>query len=175
MVSSERRVGEKAAIVGIHTIARMLGLSRPATHELVSAGIIKRRSFGKYDAIEVATDYIAHLRKQLVAAREGNADFQTSRAGLIEEKRRIAEIEREKLEGELIHVTAVEDLIDRVATTMRDAIMGLGPKYAPALAGMRGDVRRIAIFLEDAGAKILGDMAAGFKLHRQQIGEQAEQ
>jgi hypothetical protein len=163
MVCSKTSVGEKseprALIVGIHTIARMLGLSRPACHELVSAGIIRRKSYGKYDAIEVATDFIAHQKRQLVAAREGNADFQTSRAGLIEEKRRLAELERERLEGNLLRVDLIEGMVGELVTMIRNAFLGLGPRLAMKLAGR--DARSIAIEIEDETRRICNDFAAG--------------
>jgi hypothetical protein len=165
MVSPKSTVGEKteppAVIVGIHAIARMLGLSRPACHELVSAGIIRRKSFGKYNAIEVATDYVAHLKRQLVAAREGNADWQAARAGLAGERRGMAEMERRKIEGELIPLDLVGWALGQILDTVKYALLGLGSRTTQKMEGMT--IRQRAAFLDDLADSVVNQLGADLR------------
>lgn len=79
--------------------------------------------------------YCANLRAQ-AAGRAGDLDLSQERAALARVHREIAELKKAQLAGTLVLREPLNRLLFTAARTMRDLMLGIGPRLAVSLVGV---------------------------------------
>lgn len=95
-------------------------LTERRIQQLVTAGVIVRLSKGKYDLWPSVKGYINYLKDLAVADEKL----------LTKENLRLKEIQRKKLEGELVDAKAMEEALVKTFGIVRNRIRAIGPKCA---------------------------------------------
>lgn len=117
--------------ISAEVVGRHIGISAVRVRELRRAGAMP--ASGDLDAQRLA--YIEHLRGQAAGrASAGDLDLTQERAALAREQRKKTELERRKLEGELVDVQAVRRAAASMVTATRNALLQIGARLAPVVA-----------------------------------------
>lgn len=136
--NKETKTGAQLYPVG--TIAQLFGLTERRVQQLTQAGIlsaVKVGRYNKYDLLQTIRRYIAYLQAK-VDERETNKDEETqlraqkAEAGLKETKAKLAALELEELESQMIRSELVEAattdmllLIDELITELPEKLKGI--------------------------------------------------
>lgn len=117
--------------ISAEIVGRHIGISAVRVRELRRAGVMP--ASGDLDAQRLA--YIEHLRAQAAGrASAGDLDLAQERAALAREQRMKTEMERRKLEGQLVDVQAVRRAVASMVTATRNSLLQIGARLAPVVA-----------------------------------------
>lgn len=111
----------------VNDLAKCLGITARRVQQLTAEGVIPKTDRGSYDLAAAVPAFIAHLRDR---ASGGLGDQKR----LIKAKARLAEIEVEKAEGELVSLSAVGDVWSEAIVNARNRLRGIPSKAAPLVA-----------------------------------------
>jgi len=114
------------ADVSLAELQFLLGLTRARIGQLEDEGVIERTARGRY-AIESVPCVLADMRRRTA----GPKAWQDVRVELAREKLATARLERQRREGEMIHLGWAVDLISRNFRAARDRIARMPTKLAP--------------------------------------------
>src|SRR4051812_40185685 len=94
----------------VEFVAKLLAISERRVQQLSAQGYIPRAAHGKYDLVPSIRGYIRYLREAGVGSGEVSdaVAFTKHRARLIKERANLAEIERKRLEKELIPAAQIQ-------------------------------------------------------------------
>jgi phage terminase Nu1 subunit (DNA packaging protein) len=113
-------------------LAAILGITERRIGHLVVKKILKRESRGTFDLVDSIQAFIAH-REAVVSAQHGVGAYGKARADLYRERAKMARLQREKLEGELIAKVDIIAMNTAIATVVKTKILAIGSKIAPRL------------------------------------------
>jgi phage terminase Nu1 subunit (DNA packaging protein) len=105
-----------------NTLAQLFGLTARRIRGLAEEGIIPRPRRGEYDLARSIRQYCEYLR---ASATQGSEELGRERVRLLRSRADIAEIERKKLELELIPVADAEMLWSAIIVTVRTRMLAL--------------------------------------------------
>lgn len=123
-------------------ICQLLGVSRAAVGDLVNSGIVVKLGPGEYNGPETCRRYIAHLKQR----QADTPKLTAARVKLAEEKAKIAEMERRRLEGELVSAKQVRDAWITVISVCRTRLLAIPAKVA-ARVKMAGTIVEVAAII----------------------------
>jgi hypothetical protein len=165
-------------------LARELGVSRQAVHDLIERGILQKGEDGTID-VEMAKVAIANRVRpsgKTAAAVLGPApppmgmpapvpppaehqvdpaaatSFHVARTLRESEEARMAKLKRQQLEGSLIELEPAKTAVFTAFRTLRDSAMPLGRRVAPRLASMT-DSRAIQLLIDEEMRSVLKTFA----------------
>ena len=113
-------------------LAAILGLTERRIGHLVVKKILRRESRGTFDLADSVQAFIAH-RETVVATEHGVGAYGKARADLYRERAKMARLQRQKLEGELIAKVDIIAMNTEIATVVKTRILAIGSKIAPRL------------------------------------------
>jgi phage terminase Nu1 subunit (DNA packaging protein) len=113
-------------------LANILGVTERRIGQLVVKKILRRESRGTFDLANSVQAFVAH-RESIVASEHGQGAYGKARADLYRERAKMARLQREKLEGELIAKADIIALNTAIATVVKTRILAIGSKIAPRL------------------------------------------
>jgi len=113
-------------------LAAILGLTERRIGQLVLKKILRRESLGTFDLADSVQAFIAH-RETVVATEHGVGAYGKARADLYRERAKMARLQRQKLEGELIAKVDIIAMNTAIATVVKTRILAIGSKIAPRL------------------------------------------
>jgi phage terminase Nu1 subunit (DNA packaging protein) len=117
-------------------LSALLGVTERAITRLVAKGILRKDSFGTFDVVDVVQAFIQH-REASVAERYGKGAFGEARAELYVERGRIARIQRQELEGQLIPAGEARAAFSTVFGMLRAMMLAVPSRTAPHLVGLK--------------------------------------
>ncbi len=117
----------------VDTIAELLDLTPRRVYQLTTEGIIPKASRGRYELVPVVRGYIKYLRDRAINAdvKDGDADH---RKRLTKARADIAEMEAERLAGELVPVDRAEQVWTDAVANFRQRTLAVAHKAAPMVA-----------------------------------------
>ena len=114
-----------ALIVDIHTLREALGgLSEPMILKLVQSGTVKKIAVNQYDLTASTAAYIGSLRART------EPGLSVARRQLLEEKLKLAQIERAEREGKVAPVEQYAKAWAAMCVPVRQQFLGLPSKLA---------------------------------------------
>ena len=131
--------------LGTDVMAKMLKLTARRLQQLENEGVVQKSERGRWPMIPTLHAYIDYLR---ALATRGDVEgttadaYTTERARLTKTKADIAELERQKLAGEVIPADAVQSAWAALLSVARTRLMGIGSKLAPRLKVLTTDNER---------------------------------
>jgi len=120
------------------TFAALLGVTCSRVAQLDAHGIIQKLKHGTYRTTEIAK-YCDHLRSQLLNGGSGQT-LTASRAQWLKEKTRITQLERQRLEGELLDRRQMEQTWLGIVGVIRTKLLALPSRAAVKLGMARNAV-----------------------------------
>ncbi len=153
----------------VDTIAELLDLTPRRVYQLTNEGIIPKASRGRYELVPAIRGYIKYLRDRAINAdvKDGDADH---RKRLTKARADIAEMEAERLVGELVPVDRAEKVWTDAVANFRQRTLAVAHKAAPMVAveedidQCQAELTGTEIEIEDhdaAGARSGGNAASG--------------
>jgi phage terminase Nu1 subunit (DNA packaging protein) len=100
---------------------------------------------GEYDMVACVHWYIDYLKGQIERARKGDETEQQARARLVKAMANLRELEYAREQGELIHVSVVRFLWERLVVAFKNKILSLPSKLPQRIIGCRnlGELKAI--------------------------------
>ena len=129
--------------VGVDEIAKIFNLDERSIQRLAKQGVIAKAARGQYDLIDCASAYIRHLQ----TTRPDQKDSHTEKTRLLTAQADRAEMETAQLRGTLVEVADVAEIVDNDYSTVRNRVLGIPSKCAPAVAAT-SDVREVRAIIE---------------------------
>jgi len=117
-------------------LAEVLGISPRTVTKLVDKKVLVRNGYGSFDLHSAVQSYVSH-REAIVAAEHGQGGYGRARTALYQERARMARIQRQEIEGEMIPTKEVIAMNTAIAATVRTRMLSVGPKVAPRLVGLK--------------------------------------
>ncbi len=114
----------------VEIVAELLDLTPRRVYQLTTEGIIPKASRGRYELVPVVRGYIKYLRDRAINAdvKDGGADH---RKRLTKARADIAEMEAERLAGELVPVDRAEQVWTDAVANFRQRTLAVAHKVAP--------------------------------------------
>ena len=128
MVSDAPRGSVPAA-----AMAKLLELTPRRLQQLVAEGVIPRAQRGRYELIPVVQGYVRYLRSRAIAG-DGQGGDPGDRARLVRAKADIAEMEAERMRGNLVPADEADEAWQPIATTIRQRCLATPTRAAPLVA-----------------------------------------
>lgn len=122
-----------AATYPVSTIAKLLMLTERRVQHLAKEGILPRAERGRYELVPVVQAYIKYLRDRAINGDAAEVDG-GHRARLIKARADIAEMEAERLAGDLAPVEEIEKAWTGIISRFRQRSLAVAPKAAPMVA-----------------------------------------
>ena len=113
-------------------LATILGITERRIGQLAVKKVLKRESRGTFDLADSIQTFVAH-REAVVSAEHGQGAYGKARADLYRERAKMARLQRQKLEGELIAKVDIIAMNTEIATVVKTRILAIGSKIAPRL------------------------------------------
>lgn len=120
-------------IVAIGALGRVINLSDRRIQQLMKEGVLERHEKGRYPFLSNVKAYVVYLQ----ARADGGGtviDLEDARKRKLGAEARLAEIELQKAEEEIISVDAHSEVIGKIADVVRGRLTAIPSKTAPALA-----------------------------------------
>jgi len=124
--------------VSTATFANLIGVTPARLAQLNAEGIIQKLKHATYPTTEIAK-YCDHLRNQLLNGGGGQT-LTARRAQWLEEKTRITQLERQRLEGELLDRRQVQETWLGIVGVIRTKLLALPSRAAVKLGMARNAV-----------------------------------
>jgi len=116
------------------TIAKFLDLTPRRLRQLVAEGIIPKTDRGRYPLVGAVQGYIKYLRTRADGRTFDPADeLQTHKLRLVRWRAELAQIEVERLRGELVPASKLEEVLVFLVTSVRSRLLALPRKLAVTL------------------------------------------
>lgn len=138
-------------------IAEWLGVTERRVRQLRDEGVISEVRPGLYALRPTVSKYITYLRK-------GSSDLNEERAKLTKAKREAAEMENDRLRGELLEAGEIEKGLRAMNLNIRSRFLSIPAKLAPALVAANGDQAAIYDLLKRAVCETLEELTDYRKL-----------
>lgn len=144
-------------------LADLLGISTRRVNQLAEARILPRSGNG-FEMRASVRAYLDNLREEIRPANLADAQARLTTA-----KARIAEIQRDRLEGELVAIADVAATVSAEYSVVRQRLLAIPSRLAPRVAG-ESDHREIHRAIEaeivEALSELSGDAARRVELGR---------
>jgi phage terminase Nu1 subunit (DNA packaging protein) len=122
------------------TLAKLFQLTERRVQQLAKDGIIPKAEKGRYDLAGSVRGYIRYLQERAAGRLDGSyqetTDLLQERKRLIKAQADKTESEHQKLRGELIPFTLVEETLNEVAVLFASSVDALPGRLANELAGL---------------------------------------
>lgn len=138
-------------------IAEWLGVTERRVRQLRDEGVISEVRPGLYALRPTVSKYITYLRK-------GSSDLNEERAKLTKAKREAAEMENDRLRGELLEAGEIEKGLRAMNLNIRSRFLSIPAKLAPALVAANGEQAAIYDLLKRAVCETLEELTDYRKL-----------
>lgn len=119
----------------VETLCSLLELTPRRVQQLTAEGILFKVERGRYDLVKSVRGYIAYLRDRAERSASITEDTALSRKRMADAQ--IAELDLEVRRGERIPAADVEEMMQRVASTVRTNILAVPAKVAPLITGKK--------------------------------------
>ncbi len=140
------------------TIAKLLDLTERRVNQLTAEGVIPKVAFGRYQIVPVVQGYIRYLRRRAINGDPGSADeFGTSRTALVKARARMATVEADQFEGQLLRRTDVEKTWIAILTNVRTRLLAIPATTAQSIVHLTTPAQ-VAGLLTDAVTEALDDI-----------------
>jgi phage terminase Nu1 subunit (DNA packaging protein) len=134
-------------------VADVLGISTRRVNQLAEARILPRSGTG-FELRGAVRAYLANLREEIRPATLADAQARLTGA-----KARIAEIQRDRLEGELVAIGDVAAAVAKEYSTVRQRLLAIPSRVAP-VAAVESDPRKIHDAVEREIASALSELSS---------------
>lgn len=122
-------------------LARLFGVSERRVRQMASEGIIPAAaSHGRYDQTLCVQGYVRHLKTRLDTAEHGNASLTAERQRLTSAKADMADMERKRLDGELVPISQITEGWLAAYSNVRTRILAIPDKLAPRIATVHSTI-----------------------------------
>jgi len=150
-----------AILVSLRTLSDCLDISVSLVARMCREGTLPRPTRrGEYDLRDACRAYVKHLRGHRGQAREVvTSAYQDERTRLTRHKADMAEMERQRLLGELVPLGDVTHAWATVVTTLRVRLLSIPTKLAARLALARNAVEAQAL-VRDAIHECLEELSS---------------
>jgi len=135
-------MAEPGASHPIKTLCSLLDLTPQRIQQLTAEGILVKVARGRYDLVKSVRGYISYLRDRASRAASGE-DTSLSRKRMVDAD--LAEIELKIRKAEIILVSDVDEMQQRIAATVRTKLLGVPSKVAPLITPKMNAARIEAI------------------------------
>lgn len=119
------------ATYSVDTLCKLLDLTPRRIRQLTDEGVVFKISRGQYDLVKSVRGYIAHLRERLEKTVAGGDDGGLSRKRMADAL--MAELEYQTRKGERVIAGDVDEMMQRVAMTVRTNVLAVPAKVAPLI------------------------------------------
>jgi len=119
----------------VETLCSLLELTPRRVQQLTAEGILFKVERGRYDLVRSVRGYISYLRDRAERSASITEDTALSRKRMADAQ--IAELDLEVRRGERLPAADVEEMMQRVASTVRTNILAVPAKVAPLITGKK--------------------------------------
>lgn len=164
----------QAATYPVDIIAKLFGLTTRRVQQLSAEHVIPKAERGRYELVPAVQGYIKYLKDRAIGGDIGAGDESEHKRRLLKARADIAEMEAERLAGDLVPTEEVErvwtDIMGRVKTRMQ----AVAPKASPLTSvdnTTQGNHEIIETFINEGlaelaatpviGASVLGASGTG--------------
>lgn len=119
----------------VATLCSLLDLTPRRVQQLTAEGVLFKAERGRYDLVKSVRGYIAYLRDRAAKAASNTEDTALSRKRMADAM--MAELDLEVRRGERLPAEEVDEMMQRVATTVRTNVLAVPAKIAPLLSGKK--------------------------------------
>lgn len=117
----------------IDTIAKLLDLTPRRVNQLVNEGVIPRAERGRYELVPAVQGYIRYLKTKAINADVSTEDSEHKRR-LLKARADIAEMEAERLSGDLVEAASVQKTWIDLMALVRARMLALPAETAELVA-----------------------------------------
>jgi hypothetical protein len=117
----------------VETIAKLLGLTPRRVQQLSGEGVIPKAERGRYELVPAVQGYIKYLKDRAIGGDLPN-DEGVNKGRLLKARADIAEMEAERLAGDLAPVDQIEKAWTEIVARFRQRSLSVAPKAAPLVA-----------------------------------------
>lgn len=117
----------------VGTIAKLLLLTDRRVQQLAREGVLPRGEKGRYELVPAVQGYIKYLKDRAIGA-DLPGDEGDHKRRLLKARADIAEMEAERLAGDLVPVDQVEKVWIEITSRVRQRMLAVAPKAAPIAA-----------------------------------------
>jgi phage terminase Nu1 subunit (DNA packaging protein) len=118
----------------VGTIAALLDLTERRVQQLSAEGVIPRNGHGRYEISSAVRGYIKYLRERAVQGDPKGADeVGASRAMLLKARARLATLEADQFEGQLLKRPDVEKAWSAILVNIRTRLLAIPQSTAQAI------------------------------------------
>lgn len=117
----------------VGTIAKLLLLTERRVQQLVKEGVLPKAERSRYELVPVVQAYIKYLKDRAIGA-DMPGDEGDHKRRLLKARADIAEMEAERLAGDLVPVEQVEKAWVEITSRVRQRMLAVAPKAAPIAA-----------------------------------------
>lgn len=129
--------GEKIPVIAINSetlttadgIARCIGITRQRVVQLCQSLVLEKEDNGKYNITKNVQRYIAYKNK------DQSVDYQKEHSLLEKAKRETAELELQKMKGEVHETADIELMVGTMITVAKRSMLSIPHKLAKQLEG----------------------------------------
>lgn len=119
----------------VSTLCSLLDLTPRRVQQLTNEGVLFKVERGRYDLIKSVRGYISYLRDRAEKNASNSEDAALNRKRMADAQ--IAELDLELRRGERLPADQVEEMMQRVATTVRTNLLSIPTKISPLVAGKK--------------------------------------
>jgi hypothetical protein len=138
-------------------IGKVLNLKADRVRKLANMGVLPREERGRYPLIGCVHGYIRYLR-HLHSSEVGGETYAQHRARLYKARADLAELEAQRVAGDLLPVQHVEAAWRAVILTTKQRLRSIGARVTPLLKAVIHDGERKALIDTEIDAA-LADLA----------------
>lgn len=117
----------------VSTISKLLLLTDRRVQQLAKEGVLPKGDRGRYELVPVVQAYIKYLKDRAIGA-DMPGDEGDHKRRLLKARADIAEMEAERLAGDLVPVDQVEKTWVEITSRVRQRMLSVAPKAAPIAA-----------------------------------------
>ena len=144
----------------VGTIAALFDLTERRVQQLAAEGVIPRNSHGRYEIGLAVRGYVKYLRERAIKGDPAGADdVGHSRAKLLTARARMATLEADQFEGQLLKRTDVEKAWSAIISNIRTRLLSIPQSTAPAIVYL-ASAGQVAALLTTAVTEALDDIAS---------------
>lgn len=119
----------------VQTLCSLLDLTPRRVQQLTNEGVLFKVERGRYDLIKSVRGYISYLRDRAEKNASNSEDAALNRKRMADAQ--IAELDLELRRGERLPADQVEEMMQRVATTVRTNLLSIPTKISPLVTGKK--------------------------------------
>lgn len=123
----------------VSTLCSLLDLTPRRVQQLTNEGVLFKVERGRYDLVRSVRGYVAYLRERAEKGASASEDTALSRKRMADAQ--MAELDLEVRRGERLPAGEVEEMMQRVATTVRTNLLGVPAKVTPLVVGKKGEAQ----------------------------------